>query len=50
MLGRYAQPTDEYENWLGNHPDLPEDIQNLFGELADKLQELRARIKTEGLY
>ena len=37
--------TNELEDWLGNHPDLPEDIQNLFGEMADKLQELRTRIK-----
>ncbi len=39
--------TNEYKNWLGNHPDLPEDIQNLFGEMITKLQELRTRIKAD---
>ena len=38
--------TNEYENMFGNHPDLPEDIQNLFGEMITKLQELRTRIKS----
>lgn len=39
--------TNELEDWLGNHPDLPEDIQNLFGEMITKLQELRTRIKAD---